>query len=112
MKGGFIASPFSPRLQSRELLYLINYSEANTLFVGPELIEMIRPLRPELPRVKHYISFEGPAQGMVRHADLLDTHSSEEPDVRVGQDDPYVILYTSGTTGSLGVRSTPSAANC
>ena len=99
MKGGFIASPFSPRLQSHELIYLINYSEANTLFVGPELVEMIRPLRSHLPGVKRYISFEGPAPGMAQHSQLLESHSAEEPDIRVAQDDPYVILYTSGTTG-------------
>jgi len=44
MKGGFIASPFNPRLQADELDYLINYSEANTLFVGPELVEITNSL--------------------------------------------------------------------
>lgn len=34
MKGGWILSPFSPRLQTSELDYLVNYSEVNTLFVG------------------------------------------------------------------------------
>ncbi|MFH1488771.1 MAG: AMP-binding protein, partial [Pseudomonadota bacterium] len=37
MKGGFIASPYNPRLKADELDYLINYSEAKTVFVGPEL---------------------------------------------------------------------------
>jgi len=36
---------------------------------------------------------------MLRHSDLLDSHPGEEPDIAVGQDDPYLILYTSGTTG-------------
>ena len=38
MKGGYIASPFNPRLQADELDYLINYSEATTLFVGPDCL--------------------------------------------------------------------------
>ncbi|MFH1241191.1 MAG: AMP-binding protein, partial [Pseudomonadota bacterium] len=99
MKGGFIASPFNPRLQSGEIVDLITYSEANTLFVGPELVEMIRPLKSRLPRVKNYISFEGPAPDMVPHSDLLAAYPGEEPDIRVEQEDPYLILYTSGTTG-------------
>jgi len=41
MKGGFILSRFNPRLGADELDYLISYSKANTLFVGPELVEMV-----------------------------------------------------------------------
>ena len=38
MKGGFIASPFNPRLQANELEDLIHYSEAKILFIGPEMV--------------------------------------------------------------------------
>ncbi|MFC1921226.1 class I adenylate-forming enzyme family protein [Chloroflexota bacterium] len=99
MKGGFIASPFNFRLQAEELDYIINYSECNTLFVGPELVETINTLKPRLPRVKNYISFEGKADDMLCHADLLKEYSSDEPDVQVKEDDWMSIIYTSGTTG-------------
>ena len=99
MKGGFIASPFNPRLQADELDYIINYSEANTLFVGPELVDIINSLRPRLPRVKNLISFEAPAQGMIFHQDLLYTYAKEEPVVDVEEEDPVFLFYTSGTTG-------------
>ncbi|MFC1893757.1 AMP-binding protein [Chloroflexota bacterium] len=99
MKGGFIASPYNPRLQASELDYLVNYSEANTIFVGTELVEIVASLRPRLPGVKHFISFEGPAPNMIAHSDLLATHSQEEPDIQVEEDDPLAIIYTSGTTG-------------
>ena len=98
MKGGFIASPFNPRLHSEELEYLINYSEANTLFVGPQLVETINRLRSRFPRVKHYISFGAAAPHMVAHHELLATSSSNEPDTYVDKDDPVLIFYTSGTT--------------
>ena len=55
MKGGFIVSPFNPRLQANELEYIIDYSEANTLFVGPELVELASSLRLRLPKVKNFI---------------------------------------------------------
>jgi long-chain acyl-CoA synthetase len=99
MKGGFILSPFNPRLQANELEYLINYSEANTLFVGPELVEMAHQLQSRLPNIKHYIVFEDGALGMISYRDLLIAHSQEEPDIRVQEEDPFVIFYTSGTTG-------------
>ena len=98
-KGGFIASPFNPRLQADELGYLINYSEANTLFVGSELVEIANWLRPRLPNIKNYISFEGSAPDMTCHHDLLAAYPREEPDVQVEEDAPLFIAYTSGTTG-------------
>ena len=99
MKGGFIASPFNPRLHIEELEYLINYSEANTLFVGPKLVPTVKILRSRLPKVKHYISFGDSAPDMLSHQELLATHPSNEPDRHVSRDDPCLIFYTSGTTG-------------
>ena len=99
MKGGFIASPFNPRLSQDELEYLINYSEACILFVGPELVDTVNSLRSRVPKVKHCIVFGSAVPDMVSHSDLLATHSSDEPDVNVTKDDPYLIFFTSGTTG-------------
>jgi acyl-CoA synthetase (AMP-forming)/AMP-acid ligase II len=99
MKGGFIASPFNTRFHREELEYLIKYSEANTLFVGPELVETVDSLRSRLPKVNHYISFEDSAPDMVSHRELLSMHASDEPDTKVLIDDPFLIFYTSGTTG-------------
>jgi len=99
MKGGFIASPFNPRLQANELEYIVNYSEANTLFVGPELLEVANSIRPHLAKVKNFICLEGSAPTMTAHQDLLASHSGQEPDVQVDEDDPVCIIYTSGTTG-------------
>jgi len=98
MKGGFIASPFNTRLQVHELEHLINYSEADILFVGPEFVEMANALRSRLPKIKKFVSFEGSSLGMVCHRDLL-AYPSEEPGVQVREDDPLFIVYTSGTTG-------------
>jgi acyl-CoA synthetase (AMP-forming)/AMP-acid ligase II len=100
MKGGFIISPMNPRLQANELEYLINYSEIHTLFVGRELIETVNPLRPLFSRVANYISLETSAPGMVYYHDLLLAHSEEEPHVHVKEEDPFLIFYTSGTTGT------------
>ena len=99
MKGGFITSPFNTRLKERELEYIINYSEANSLFVGPELMEIVKQLRPRLPKVKNFIALEASAPDMLSHSDLVTTYSQDEPDVQIDEDDPVGIIYTSGTTG-------------
>jgi long-chain acyl-CoA synthetase len=99
MKGGFIVSPFNPRMSKEELDYIINYSEVKALFVGPELVGIIDQLRSRLPSVSHYISLEQETGGMLFFNDLLAASSDEEPDVAVNEDDPFIIFYTSGTTG-------------
>jgi long-chain acyl-CoA synthetase len=99
MKGGFIASPFNPRLHIEELEYLITYSEATTLFVDPELAPTVNSIRSRLSRVKRYISFGEHAPDMLSHQALLDSHPSNEPEVKLSGDDPLLIFYTSGTTG-------------
>jgi acyl-CoA synthetase (AMP-forming)/AMP-acid ligase II len=99
MKGGFIISPFNARLQSDELDYVINYSEANSLFIGPELLETVQSLRPRLPNVKNFISFEKDIPRTTRYDDLLASSVREEPEPIVKEDDPLFIFYTSGTTG-------------
>jgi len=100
MKGGFIVSPFNPRMQTEELDYIINYSEVKALFVGPEFFEEIEKLRPRLPNVRHYISLEGSAPGMRSHQSLLEGFPVDEPDVDIKEDDYFIIFYTSGTTGA------------
>ena len=100
MKGGFIISMLNPRLQASELEYMINYSGVNTLFVGRELLELVSQRRPAFPKVKNFISLEASAPGMIFHDDLLGGHSEEEPDVQVREEDPFLIFYTSGTTGT------------
>ncbi|MFC1948716.1 class I adenylate-forming enzyme family protein [Chloroflexota bacterium] len=99
MKGGYILSRFNPRLGADELEYLINYSEAGTLFVGLEFVDMAASLRPRLSRVKNFISLEDRAPEMMYIQDLLAGYPGDEPDVRVEEDDYLHIIYTSGTTG-------------
>ena len=99
MKGGFIVSPFNPRLGPEEIRYMINYSEVKALFVGKDFAAVIDRLRSELPAVKHYVSLEGRASGMSDYHELLEASSQEEPGVYVEEKDPFIIFYTSGTTG-------------
>lgn len=99
MKGGYILSRFNPRLGAEEVNYLINYSEINTLFVGPELVETVESLRAQLPNVKNFITIESPTDNMVDIQGIYTSYPSTEPDIQIEEDDPLHIIYTSGTTG-------------
>jgi len=98
-KGGFILSPFNVRLHPDNLKYLIAHSEANTLFLGPEFVEMAKSLRRGLPKLKNLVSFEESTAAVINYGDLLAGYPSREPDVEVEEDDPLYIVYTAGTTG-------------
>ena len=100
-KGGFVIAPFNPRLSIEELDYLINDSQAKTLFIGPEFVEMANNLKHKIPHVKNLILFENaePEPGMISHAELLKNYPAEEPEVSVDEGDLVYIFYTSGTTG-------------
>ena len=67
--------------------------------MGQDFAAVIDQLRPELPAVKHYVSLEGQVSGMVDYTELLEASSQEEPEVYVEEEDPFIIFYTSGTTG-------------
>jgi acyl-CoA synthetase (AMP-forming)/AMP-acid ligase II len=82
-----------------ELTYLINYSEARILFVGPDLVEAVTQARPKLTNVKEFVSLEGAAPDMLSLSDILADHTAEEPDNAVRAEDPYLLFFTSGTTG-------------
>ena len=98
-KGGFVIAPFNVRLSANEVEYLINNSEAGTLFVGIEMAQMLEALKPKIPKVKHFVGLEQSWPGMVSEADLITKYGRSEPDAGVDEDDPFLICYTSGTTG-------------
>ena len=99
MKGGFIFSPYSPRLRPADLEHLIAYSEARVLFVGPELGGPVEEIRARLTGLTHVVALERSRPGWLLHDDLLAAQPDTEPGVDVREEDPVYIIYTSGTTG-------------
>jgi acyl-CoA synthetase (AMP-forming)/AMP-acid ligase II len=99
MKGGFVLAHFSPRLQAEELVHVINDAGPRVLFIGSELVETIDRIHKQLSKAEFFVTF-GDAEGrMMAYGEMIESHSKEEPEPRVGEDDPLTIFYTSGTTG-------------
>jgi acyl-CoA synthetase (AMP-forming)/AMP-acid ligase II len=61
---------------------------------------VLKPVLDQLPQLRHCISVGGEIPGWTRYDAWTAPHSDEEPEVRVAEDDPYLIIYTSGTTGT------------
>ena len=111
-KGGFVCVPLMFRLAPVEMEYNINHSECKVFIVqggidkadGKEFpwIKMVTEMKKNIPTVKSYISFghDNPHyDGFVSYEDALAKASPEEPATVVTEADPWVIMYTGGTTG-------------
>jgi long-chain acyl-CoA synthetase len=84
---------------SEEIEYGLTDSGARFLVVDDRLYSRVEPLAGKIDTLEHifYIG-DSPPPGTVPISELLVPDASV-PDVPLDEDDPFVILYTSGTTG-------------
>lgn len=102
-KGGFIATPILFRLAPPEIAYILEHSGASAVLVGTPFLDLFAKAREHLPaklkeRLK-YICVGGNAEGMLNYDDLLNSSSPEEPQIKIDEEDHFILAYTSGTTG-------------
>ena len=111
-KGGFICVPLMFRLAPAEMEYNINHSECKVFIVqggvdkadGKEFPwpKTVTEMKKNIPTVTGYMVFghDNPkVDGFVSYEEALAKASPEEPATVVTADDPWVIMYTGGTTG-------------
>jgi len=84
---GLIKVPINYRLHPKELTYIVKNAEASILFGEGDLIETI-----DLPIQKIDIDKAYP--------DFISGKRESFPEVEVGEDDVFALMYTSGTTGN------------
>jgi len=100
-KLGGINVPINTFLSPEEVKFILNDCEVSTLITSPELFEVIKPIRSDLPKLKHILIVHGrgdlagtlPFEGFDKERPELE----EKPEVR--PENIAVIHYTSGTTG-------------
>jgi fatty-acyl-CoA synthase len=115
-KAGLIAVPINFRLVGAEIRFIIENCEAAALIVQNDLLGSIEEIRGDLPiKPGNFIHFGGgrcPA-GFRDFETLLAAASDREPSVAVKPDDPWTLMYTSGTTGRPkgAIRSHRGSAN-
>lgn len=99
-KIGAIFAPLNWRLAPPELAYILNDSRPKALFCGPEFPDTLASLRTQVD-LPPCMALEGASiEGAIDYETGLDQASDKEPDrPALNGEDPYCILYTSGTTG-------------
>ena len=103
---GAVLVPMNTRLGRRELLYILNHTEASALVASSSLLAALGDFRRECPALRAVVVVESD------YADLLARGAERNLDSEVQDEDDLICLnYTSGTTGYLkGVMYTHRGA--
>ncbi len=100
---GAILVPLNTRLASQEYAYILNDSGARLLIVDTELSPLIAPALDQCPSVETVVTLaETPVESEVEgiaYERFLELGDEDVPALRIREDDPISINYTSGTTG-------------
>jgi acyl-CoA synthetase (AMP-forming)/AMP-acid ligase II len=98
-KTGAIYLPLNFRAKEKELTYMLNSAEAETLIVGERYIPLINSIRPELKSLKNLISIENKHDDMLYYEDIISSSPADEVITEIDEDDTTMLMYTAGTTG-------------
>jgi long-chain acyl-CoA synthetase len=102
-KIGAVVVPLSPLLRQRALAMLICDSDTTAMVVGAEHLSTLDAIRSEIPTLAagRCIACGNTAEGYRSYCELTKAASNEDPQgIEIADDDPYNIIYSSGTTGS------------
>ena len=101
-KIGAIFTPLNFVLKAEEISFIINHSEPKVFFVEDSLVDAVKPVEGQMPSVKHYsyIKLTGkptPDKWLDINELYSEEHPETEPEIKIDEDDPFTLIYTSGT---------------
>jgi fatty-acyl-CoA synthase/long-chain acyl-CoA synthetase len=99
-KVGATAVPLNYRLSADEAAFVVDDCDAELVWVDAESAALIAEIRARVPKVRHFVVFNGPAPAGMQSADEFLAGASDEEHEREDSDAPAAtMIYTSGTTG-------------
>ncbi|HZY07672.1 MAG TPA: AMP-binding protein, partial [Ilumatobacteraceae bacterium] len=99
-KLGVTAVPLNYRLSDEEAAYVTDHCDAGIVYVDAEYAPMFERIRGDLPKVQHYLVFDGKVpDGMSSADEAIAAAASTEPQIPETTEAGATMIYTSGTTG-------------
>lgn len=98
-KLGAVINPINFRLVGPEVEYIVNNADAKVMMVDEEFVPMVETIREKLTTVNQFIVVGNQCDGFLEYESQLAKADDSEPEVKVAVSDPWILLYTSGTTG-------------
>ncbi len=100
-KAGLIAVPINFRLTAPEMAFIVADSGARAIIVEDALSDIVSQAGQDLAdfQLKFIGIGNDPPGGYLSYEDLIAVAPSDEPTTLVLPDDPWCLMYTSGTTG-------------
>ncbi len=100
------------RLAGPEVIFVVNDSESEVLFVGPDFYELVDSVKDQFTHVKRIIAMDESHDVWQSYSSWRDASNNVDPELEGHADDDVIQLYTSGTTGHpKGVRLTNKNIN-
>src|ERR1700722_11062080 len=102
-KAGLVAVPLNFRLVGKEIRYIVDDAEAAAIIVQDQLVGALEEVGPELSVQPSRRIWFGVAQcpaGYVAYEDRMAGARDSDPEVEAAPEDPWMLMYTSGTTGN------------
>ena len=98
---GLVVVPLSPLLRGTGLTNLVNDSDARILITNAAMVPEIDRLRADLHGIPadRFVLVDGAAPGYREYRELDDAAGAGAPAAVIDRDDPFNIIYSSGTTG-------------
>ncbi len=100
-KTGLIITPIHFRLVGREVINVIENSDSKALIVHNEFTPIVDSIKSQLKNItsENYIVVGEKVNGYKEYEQFIKNSPDSEPEVDIECKDPWIILYTSGTTG-------------
>jgi acyl-CoA synthetase (AMP-forming)/AMP-acid ligase II len=100
-KTGLIIVPVHFRFVGREIINIMENSDAKAFIVHDEFVPIVDSIKKDLKNVAsdRYINVGKKIKGYKEYEEFIKNSSDIEPEVDIDCKDTWIILYTSGTTG-------------